>query len=69
MNSHNFTESQLSRAEIEAMLARTRAEQTKAMRQMLRGVPALFKRLVARLRPTRQRLSQAGTWALKPDRA
>ena len=69
MNSHICPESQLSRAEIEAMLALTRAEQMRAMRQMLSELPSLFKRLAARLRPNRQCLPQAGAWALKPDRA
>jgi urease accessory protein UreH len=58
MNSHDFPESQFSRAEIEGLLARARAEQTKAMREMLSELPALIKRLVARLRPNRQHLPQ-----------
>jgi hypothetical protein len=63
MNSHDFPESQLSRAEIEALLARARAEQRKAMREMLSELPALIKRLVAHLRPNRQHLPQTGARA------
>jgi hypothetical protein len=63
MNSHDFPEIQLSRAEIEALLARARAEQRKAMRDMLSELPALLKRLVARPRLNRQRLPQTGACA------
>jgi hypothetical protein len=66
MTKPDFTEGYLSAAKMDALLNRARAERAKAMQQALSGLPALFKRLAAVLRPDNQRLPQAGAWALRP---
>jgi hypothetical protein len=49
--------------DVHAALARAHADRAEYVRMALAGVSALPKRLVARLRPNRQRLPQAGACA------
>jgi hypothetical protein len=49
--------------DIHAALARAHADRAEYIRLALAGVPAVLKRIVARLRPNRQRLPKTGVWA------
>jgi hypothetical protein len=49
--------------DIDAVMRRARDDRAQVMRAMAIKAPDLFKRLAAALRPSRQRLPQAGHWA------
>jgi hypothetical protein len=51
------------RIDVHAALAHAHADRAAYVRLAFAGVPALLKRLVARLRPNRQRAPQSGAWA------
>lgn len=53
----------ISPATIEAVIRQARADRAETIRAMAVRLPSLFSRLAARLRPSRQRLPQAGVWA------
>jgi hypothetical protein len=48
---------------IDAAVRKARQDRAEVMRATLAGFPAAFKRLVAQLRPNKQRLPQTGAWA------
>ena len=66
MTNQNPIVTPLSRAEVEAMIARGRAMRSEAMRQGLSALGHGLKRLAERLRPNREQLPQAGAWSLRP---
>ena len=51
------------RIDVHAALAHAHADRAAYMRLAFAEVPALLKRLAARLRPNRQRLPRSGAWA------
>ena len=61
MNTHD--RSYIQPVDVHAALARAQADRAEYVRMAITGVPVLLKRLVARLRPNRQRLPQAGACA------
>ena len=61
MNTHD--RSYIHTIDVHAALARAQADRAEYVRMAIAGVPVLLKRLVARLRPNRQRLPQAGACA------
>jgi hypothetical protein len=66
MTNQNLIVTPLSRAEVEGMIARGRTMRTEAMRQALSALGHWVTRLAVGLRPDRERLPQAGAWALRP---
>jgi hypothetical protein len=61
MNRHDRL--QIRPVDLHAAVARAHADRAEYIGFALTKVPALVKRLTARLRPSRQRLPQAGAWA------
>ena len=57
---NNWPHASISPAGIEAIVRRARAERAEAMRAELAALPAVLKRLLAHIRPTRHRVPQAG---------
>lgn len=53
----------ISPVDIDAVMIDAREERAEVMRAALAKLAPPFKRLAARIRPSRQRLPQAGAWA------
>ena len=66
MTNQNPIVTPISRAEVEAMIARGRTMRSEAMRHALGALGHWVKRLTERLRPDREPLPQAGSWPLRP---
>jgi hypothetical protein len=62
MNTQFPTSGPISFEEIEMVVQQARAERAEVMRAALSELPALVKRLVARLRPNREPLPRCGAW-------